>query len=176
MKKFLTLIILIYTVNYLSAQKNSKTDSVSNQRGLEKTWTVQLFREKYFLQPHTQYSGLIIQTDKYYFHFGQKVFRTLDSDSVLYTLCKLGILYPDIIPGGMASTDTTTLTYLVEIKYLNTGPTVRRFHFNLNMTRLSNPIVDFIELTNKNATESTSLFDFIKDASLTFIVQGWIMM
>jgi hypothetical protein len=174
-KKLLTLIILICIVNHLSAQKNSKTDSVSNQGDLEKTWTEQLFSDKYFLQPHTRYPGFIFHTDKYYFHFGQKVFRTLDSVSGLYDLCKLGILYPDIIPGGMASTDTTTLTYLEEIKYLNPGPTARRFRFNLNMLKLSNSFVYFIELTNENATAATSTADFIKDATLTFIGGGWII-
>ncbi len=177
MKILLTLIFMICTANHLPAQNNiRKTDSVKTQGDLEKVWTEQLFKDKYFLQQHNRYSGFIFLTDAHYFHFGQGVFRIPDSDSALYTLSKLGILYPVIIPGGTASTDTTTLTYFVELKYFRLDPTVRRFHFNLNLARLSNPFVYFIELTNEGATAETSTIDFIKGSNLTFIVQGWVML
>ncbi len=174
MTSLLALIFLICAASHLPAQNNTrKTDSVSNQGDIEKQWTEKLFEEKYFLQQHIRYSCFIFQTDSNYFHFGQKVFRIPDSDLGLYTLCKLGILYPDVIPGGI--TDTTILTYFEEIKYFSLKTTIRRFHFNLNLARLSNPIVYFIESTNENATAANSQADFIKDSKLTFISQGWLM-
>jgi hypothetical protein len=39
----------------------------------------------------------------------------------------------------------------------------------------ANPTVYFIELTNKKATDSTPLAEFVQGAELTFVEEGWVI-
>ncbi|WP_428331387.1 hypothetical protein [Mucilaginibacter sp.] len=71
--------------------------------------------------------------------------------------------------------DTLTISNFEELKYMSTNSKRKRFRFWLFRNRLINPTVCFMELTNNKAIISTSTFNFVNGAKLTFFEEGWII-
>ena len=128
---------------------------------------------------------------------------TTDTNTAVRAILIKGIFYPDIIVEAfkysprrhlkirLLKTDTSFIkqenSYIVpkidslwltnfqEVKFLETNSKQRRFRFWLERKGFPNPIIYFMELTNKNATAETELLSFINGAKLTFFQEGWVI-
>jgi hypothetical protein len=68
--------------------------------------------------------------------------------------------------------DSLAIGDFQELKYVESSPKQKRYLFWLFIKGFANPTEYYIELTNKNATGSTNISDFINGAELTFIWRG----
>ena len=64
--------------------------------------------------------------------------------------------------------DTIFIDIIQELK-VNSNPTIKRFRLYLWHKGFANPSLYVFQLTNYNATRSTTLHDFINGSSLTFL-------
>jgi hypothetical protein len=71
--------------------------------------------------------------------------------------------------------DTIRLSNIEELSFLSQSPKLKRFRMWVYRGRLINPIVYFFELRNDEATETTSLSDFIKGSRLSFVQEAWVI-
>ncbi|HEY2583850.1 MAG TPA: hypothetical protein VGI43_18720 [Mucilaginibacter sp.] len=72
--------------------------------------------------------------------------------------------------------DSLTISNFEELKFLSQSPRQKRFRFRLWRKGLPFETVYFIELTNESATSQTDITTFIKDSSLTFLKEGWVIL
>jgi predicted RNA-binding protein len=71
--------------------------------------------------------------------------------------------------------DTISISVVEEVAFLSNSPKAKRFRMWVNHRWMPNPTVYFFELSNDNATINTSLAEFIKAATLTFMRKGWMI-
>jgi len=162
----------------------------------EDYWAKELFKKKYKKQKFERYQGSIQANAEGTFTYDDKVFRIVNTDQKLLPIFKNGILYPNIITGSrkdetkskleldkmtqdqrmlynLTRTDSLTISNFEELAFLSKSPKYKRFRFLLFRKGSFNPIVYFIELTNKRALPTTDQETFINGSILTFCEQGW---
>jgi len=68
--------------------------------------------------------------------------------------------------------DSLVVSAFEELKPLETSPKQRRFRFLVNIEGFLNPTLYFVELSNDEATSATDLTAFTKNARITFLRKG----
>lgn len=176
--KTLITTILIFNLALLKAQtiqaSSNPTDSkkeVKNQGEQEDSLSRQFFEKNYSRQKFDRYESRIVisgdtvkYADKYFLVWIPAKFKKIFSS---------GIIYPTIIIGQSERYYKLTIANFEELPFLSNSPTQKRFRFWLTGKGEINPTVCFIELTNPNATDKTTLDSFINGAILTFYKAGW---
>lgn len=157
------------------------------------------FKKEYKKKNYKKFEGKIVTTDSYV-QFDNKIFyynKYDKSDKIISNLLNEGLIYPQLLTDYQMekfldeTTDRTQKRFLklqkdpragfdvsgaklsnaAELSFLSSNPTVKRFKFSSKDMRISGSRTYFIELTNKNANNKTSLEDFIKGSKLTYIYQ-----
>lgn len=142
----------------------------------EDYWAQELFKQKYKKQKYSKYKDVIKMTGDNQVVFGNEYIEinVPEFKSIFIN----GILYPQLIGFG----SSLRINYMEEIKFVYHSEKVKRFRFWVFYKSFANPlvynmnpIVYFIELTNKRATNRTNNEDFIKGAELTYLRQGGVI-
>lgn len=153
------------------AQAGQKHDTVApkfeNQGEQEVYWARQFFKREYKEQKFERFKGTIISVDDTIV-FLKDTLSIFNTDAELKAIFLNGILYPALIGGNRISD-------IEELKTADLPPQKKRFALLLYHKLFLNPTKCFFELKNEQATASTGLTEFIKNANLTFFKLGWIM-
>jgi hypothetical protein len=179
---------------------NGQKKEFKNQGEQENYWAEQLFEKEYVKQSFEKFQGKITTIDKTNITFDNKTLEFWDTKTELLQIFTDGIFYPQILIGkeenikikseeelkllnqnesylyNLKRNDKLRISSFEELDFLSKSPKVKRFRFWNYSFGSMNPQVYFIELTNENAKEDTELSLFIRNAKLTFVKGGWIIM
>lgn len=179
MKLFLTILLLTFTTVCKSQNEPGKVETekstelrppFKNQGEQEDYWAQELFKKEYKKQYYSKFIGEITTTDSK-IKFGKVQYIELfDSNSDYNLIFEKGLFYPDIL-----NAISLRIGSLKELEFLSNNPKVKRFRFWLYRPNMANPQVYLFELTNEKANEKTDWKSFIKNAKLTFVKEGWII-
>jgi hypothetical protein len=165
-----------------NTKKNTDTiESIpkfKNSGEQEEYFVKQMFKKEYKKQYYKKYSGTIKSANKVMFQFDSLTMTVNYILSELRSIFSEGLLYPSLF-GSMSlfgKEDSLRITDLQELKYVDNGPTYKRFSFWLFRKWLANPQVYYFELTNEKANWTTGLKDFIKGSQLTYFRPGGIIL
>lgn len=154
------------------------------------------FKNDYKKKNYKRFEGKITEKDKL-FQFDDKIIYYDKSDKITALLLKEGLIYPQLLtdyqmqkfldetedktqkrflklqkdPKAGFDVSGIKLSNTTEIPSLSTNPNIKRFKIQCRDNRISSTLTYFIELTNKEANDKTSLEDFIKGAKLTYVYQ-----
>ena len=193
MKLFIAILLLTFSFGCKSQSKPEKTQTekptelkppFSNQGEQEDYWTQEFFKDEYEKQIHSKFTDKIeILKEKELLdghgkfmefvneiQFGNRTVNIHLPDLKYQPIFKTGILYPELI-----SESNFDIGVFEELNFLSHPVNVKRFRMWIFHKKRSNPEVYLFELTNDKATEKTNLTDFIENAELTFIKNGWII-
>lgn len=194
MKYLFLILIIIFSASCASKVKTKKAITeqnpelkppFSNQGEQEDYWTQEFFKNNYKKQKHNIFVDKIeILKEKELLdghgnlleflneiRFGNRTINIHLPDLKYQPIFKNGILYPEII-----SENDFEIGGFEELKFLSHPDKIKRFRIWVFHKNRANPEVYLFELTNKHATEETNLTDFLKNAELTFIKNGWIIL
>jgi len=170
-----------------------KTEKIS----LRDKAIIEQYKNEYKKKNYKKFEGKIVTTATEV-QFANKFFSYDKSDKITSLLLKEGLLYPQLLTDYQMqkfldeTTDKTQKRFLklqkdpragfdvnnvklsnaTEFPSLSSSPKTKVFKINYKDNKLgNNSILYLIELTNKNATKDTSLEDFIKNSTLTYIQQ-----
>jgi hypothetical protein len=183
--KNLKIILLLILFNNLFAQSTEQKYPFAEE----------IFQTKYHQMSFEKFKGEIKMIDKHTFRFDEKILQIDQIDEENKLIFLNGIFYPNIITGNAVAqikskaeinsltsqqriiyniirTDSLYISNFNEIKYLNPDYRTKRFVFWLFKKGTMNPTEYYLELTNEEATKSTSIEDFIKNAVLSFFYKG----
>jgi hypothetical protein len=179
MKLALIIFLLTFTTvcNSQSEQDKVETEKTTelkppfkNQGEQEDYWAQELFKKEYKKQHYSKFIGEITTTDSK-IKFGKVQYIELfDSNSDYNLIFEKGLFYPDIL-----NAISLRIGSLEELDFLSNNPKIKRFRFWLYRPNMANPQVYLFELTNEKANEKTDWKSFVKNAKLTFIKDGWII-
>lgn len=183
--------ILLFCILFsagLNAQIKDKL-SMKDQQAIEHF-------KNYKKKNYKRFEGNIVATDSEV-QFINKTFYYEKSDIITGLILKEGLVYPQLLTDFQMqkfmdeSTDKTQKRFLKlqkdpragfdvnnvsikvsEVSFLGSDPKIKRFKLISKDRRISASLTYFIELTNKEATEKTSMENFIKGAKLTHIYQA----
>jgi hypothetical protein len=177
----LLLFILLFNTNVLAQSTNHNTTKKTNTKdsipefntaGEQEEYNVlQMFKKEYKKQHYKRYSGTVKTINNLTFQFDTLTMIVNYTPTELRSIFGQGILCPSLF----GSEDSLRITDLQELKYVNNGPTYKRFSLWLFRKWLANPQVYYFELTNEKATITTNLKDFIKGSQLTYFRPGGII-
>lgn len=139
-----------------------------NQREQEIYWIKQIFKNEYKTQEYNMLPGKLDKSGGMVFWGIDSLFITEISPKLRVIFVK-GLIYPQLINGRY-------IENIQELKFVEQGSERKRFKLVVGAKDTMNPVVYFFELTNKNATKSTSFTDFLSGARLTFFKQAWVML
>ncbi|MCW3161775.1 hypothetical protein [Chryseobacterium oryctis] len=190
MKLLYTLSLSLLLSMNLFGQKSEKP-SPREQANIEQ------YKKEYKKKNYKKFEGKITVTNTQV-QFDDKFFYYDKSDKIMSSLLKEGLLYPQLLTDYQMqkfldeTTDKTQKRFLKlqkdpragfdvnnvklsntsEISPLSSNPKTKVIKFTYKDSKLgNNSIVYLIELTNKSAVKETSLEDFIKGATLTYLQQ-----
>ncbi len=179
MKLFVVILLLTFSISCKSKNKLEKVETekktelkppFKNQGEQEKYWAQELFKREYKKKHYSKFVGEIIKSDNK-ITFGKVQYVELfDTKSDYNQIFEKGLFYPDILNGN-----SLKIWNLEELEFLSDNPKVKRFWFWLYHPYMANPQVYLFELTNDKADEKTDWESFIKNAELTFVKDGWII-
>ncbi|SDR06524.1 hypothetical protein SAMN05421664_3368 [Chryseobacterium soldanellicola] len=188
--KLLYSLIILFLSTSIFAQKG-KMMSTKEKAAIEQ------FKNEYKKKNHKRFDGKITATDTEV-QFSNKFFSYDKTDKITGQLLKEGLLYPQLFtdyqmqkfldettdktqkrflklqkdPRASFDVNNVKLSNATEITALSSIPRTKVFKINYKDNKLgNNSILYLIELTNKSATKETSLEDFIKGSTLTYIQQ-----
>ncbi|ASW73321.1 hypothetical protein IQ37_03710 [Chryseobacterium piperi] len=187
-RKFSFILLLSLSV----AVFGQKKETLSNK---EKA-IVEQFKNEYKKKNYKKFEGKIIVKDGYA-HFDDKTFLYDKSDKITVLMLEEGLIYPQLLTDYQMekfideSTDRTQKRFLrlqkdpragfdvnnvklnnaTELTFLGSSPKTKRFKITCKDNKLGNQIQYLIELTNKNANKETSMEEFIKNSTLTYLQQ-----
>ncbi|MFI0431227.1 hypothetical protein [Mariniflexile sp. HMF6888] len=179
MKLFVLILLLTFSTDCKSQSNSEKVETekrtelkppFNNQGEQEDYWAQELFKKEYKKKHYSKFIGEITKTDNK-IHFGKvQYIELLDINSDYHLIFEKGLLYPDIL-----SAISLRIGNVEELEFLSGNPKVKRFRFWLYRSNVANPQVYIFELTNEKANEKTDWKSFIKNAELTFVKDGWII-
>jgi len=167
----LLVFVLLFSTGALAQTKDS-IPVFKNEGEREAYYVKQTFKKEYKKQQHNRFDGLVKSVNNSAF-----TYRAI-TIVVNYTADDLRLIFGQSIlhPGFFGGEDSLRVTDLHELKYVDNGPTCKRFSLWLFRKMFANPQVYYLELTNEKATSATSLKEFIKGAQLTFFRAGGIIL
>lgn len=189
MKSILHLILFVIYGNIFGQNKDLDKS--------EYRFAKEAFRKEYSKKSYERFKGLIIENPGS-IKFDEKTFEFLNNVGDYKLIFTLGILYPNIITGNvvaktksneelksltesekvfynMMRIDSLKIGAFRELPALNPNEQIKRFSFWLFNKGSMNPTEYYFELENKEATDKTTLSEFIKNSILTFIYKGTII-
>lgn len=172
-KCIVPILFLLFMLTCVQVFAQNNVDSIKtisefkNQGEQEDSWDKQFFQKEYKDQQLEVFTGKVATVAGVFIFSGDSLYVNNPSVEMRMVFLK-GLLYPALIGGNRISD-------IEELKFTEKSPQQRRFKFLLYRKGLLNPTACFFELTNRHATQKTNLIEFIKEAKLTFIKQGWIM-
>jgi len=172
--------LLIILLTFVSAKAQTQGDH-------EKVLAEKYFETKYKPQLHNRYIGKVLVVNENMFKYDEEILLVYNTNKDYKVIFENGTLYPALITGDVEKglvrkedlksmvfrNDSLRISNFHELTFLEKTPKVKRFEFWLFFKGFANPTVYFVELTNKNATRRTSLFEFLKNARLTFFEKAW---
>ncbi|MBU2929621.1 hypothetical protein [Winogradskyella psychrotolerans] len=193
MKLFVAILLLTFSFGCKSQSKPEKTQTekptelkppFSNQGEQEDYWTQEFFKDKYEKQIHGKFTDKIeILNEKELLdghgkfiefvneiQFGNRTVNIHLPDLKYQPIFKTGILYPELI-----SESNFDIGAFEELNFLSHSVNVKRFRMWIFYEKRANPEVYLFELTNNKAMGKTNFAEFIENAELTFIKNGWII-
>ncbi|GAA4239857.1 hypothetical protein [Winogradskyella damuponensis] len=179
MKLIVTILLLTFSFGCKSQNNPEKVETekttelkppFKNQGEQEKYWAQEFFKEEYKKKHYSKFVGEIEKSENK-IKFGKVQYVELfDTNSDYNLIFEKGLFYPDIL-----SAISLRIGNLEELEFLSKNPKVKRFWFWLYQPNMANPQVYLFELTNEKANEKTDWKSFIKNAELTFVKNGWII-
>lgn len=196
MKKVFTIIIFtLFVLPFWALAQEFK-----NEGDHEDYETKKVFSEQYVKYNIKRFQGHIVVLNKTEIKYDSTVLKVYTENSYLRQIFTSGVFYPAVfsqetpnrsvigqISNSQDSTskdtslndlfehDTLSISNIEELNYLNPSPTVKRLKFWVWHRWLLNPTIYFIELTNENAIINSDFLTFLKDAKITFIKKGWLI-
>ncbi|WBV60696.1 hypothetical protein PFY12_00930 [Chryseobacterium camelliae] len=157
---------------------------------------VEHFKTEYKKKNYKRFEGKITAKD-IQVQFDNKIIYYDKSDKVIASLLKEGLIYPQLLtdyqmekfldettdktqkrflklqkdPRASFDVNNVKLSNIKELTFTSSNPKAKRFKITFKDNRINSTIYYLIELTNKNAKENTSLDEFIKGSSLTYLDQ-----
>jgi hypothetical protein len=168
----LFIIIILLKSFASSAQKDTFTvrTNFTNQGEQEEYWAEKFFYENYKTEIHQKYKGQIREINKTTLVFDSSVVMLLNDRNNLFTIFKMGLLFPKLFSNTQ---DTVRIDALEELKNMKIPPTKKRFKLWFYGNGQFNPNVYLFELTNEMVRGNTSLETFLQNATLTYFKRGW---
>ena len=177
MRYLILILILTLTLNCKSQKSTVINEPITelkppfNTQGeQEDYWAQELFKKEYKKKYYSKFNGEITRVENKIRFEKVQYIELLDTNPEYNLIFEKGLLYPDIL-GGLG----LKIGSLEELNFLSNNPKVKRFRFWLYQWNSANPKVYLFELTNDKANEKTSWKSFLKNAKLTFIKDGWII-
>ena len=173
--------IIILNAFICSTQTNAQTEpfvtrtEFENQGEQEDYWAEKFFYENYRKQNWKKYPNNVYVETSSTNKFDSTYIQLFADSKDLGSIFKLGILFPDLFIHDRTNGDTLKIGSVEELKFLKLPHTKKRFRLWFYGKKLTNPTVYLFELTNEHASPSTHFETFIKQASLTFFKQGWVI-
>jgi hypothetical protein len=187
-RQFLFILLLSLSVATIGQKKETSSNK-------EKAITEQ-FKNEYKKKTYPRFEGKIIVKDNQ-IQFDDKTFLYDKSDKVTGLILQQGLIYPQLLTDYQMekfieeSTDKTQKRFLrlqknpragfdvnnvrlsntTELTFLGSNPKAKRFKISCKDLKLNNQIQYLFELTNKNANKETTMDEFIKNSTLTFLKQ-----
>jgi len=153
-------------------QKSELKPPFSNQGEQEDYWTQELFKNEYKAKTFSKYIGEIKVDENNRIQFGKvQSIEISGTDSKYLAILTNGLFYPDLL-----NSISLQISDLEELEFLSDSPKVKRFRFWLFLPYIQNPQVYVFELRNEKANEKTKWENWIKNAKLTFLKDGWIIL
>ena len=169
-----------------------KKETVSNR---EKAIT-EVFKNDYKKKSYNKFEGKIVVKDNQ-IQFDDKTIMYDKSDKITTLILQQGLIYPQLLTDYQMekfieeSTDKTQKRFLrlqknpragfdvnnvklsntTELTFLGSNPKAKRFKITCKDNKLGNSIQYLFELTNKNASKETTMDEFIKNSTLTYLKQ-----
>ena len=181
MKKLLFIFTVFLFISKISAQREDINSGKYNG-------AKEHFETEYQYQDYSKFSKSQIQIDgnKVVLDRLQSIVYPKDTDKNLKLIFENGLLDPMQI----VQHPHLVVSGIDELPLLNPNPQTKRFSFivfrnnvqiggnELTQTLVGslNPDIYFFEIQNKKADENTSFEDFIKDANLTYLGHGGILL
>ena len=135
----------------------------------------QLFRDHYKPQSYPLFDGPVTHTAPGVYKYGSFIMRMDSLSGEMAGLLSRGIIYPGLLGSLLGSTDTLSISHIVELHGLSSSPQKRRFSCLVFNQQMANPTLYVFELTNREGTADTDMTIFIRDARLTFLHQVGIL-
>jgi hypothetical protein len=185
----------IFLMMLLFGNVSAQTDDLNNGKY---HFAKHVFEQNYSKKHFKRFKGKIIVVNNNSIKFDEKTLVIYGLNPEYKSIFTSGIFYPNIITGNrraiikskkeiesmtkgerviynMTRSDSIKITYFDQLKALNPNAKIRRFIFWQQDIDTMNPNECYFELENENATEKTSLSEFIENAKLTFYYKGTII-
>lgn len=190
------IITTIFIFNFLVCFSQNR--EFKNQGEQENYWAERIFEKEYKKQQYDKFNGKIEIINDNKIKFENKTLIVYCPKEFLSIFIS-GIFYPQLIIGNeennkelsneeqeklspedrfkynFSRNDSFSVSVFEELTFLSNSPKIKRFRFWNSRPGFANPQVYFIELTNENAEVNTSLENFLKNAELTYIKAGHII-
>jgi hypothetical protein len=194
MKSIITLILLIFNLITCTSQNKE----FKNQGEQEDYWAERIFNNEYVKKEYSKFNGKIEIINDNKILFDNKTLL-VNCPKTYLAIFKNGLFYPQLIFGNSENNkilsneelnklsqndrffyninrnDSFSISNFEELEFLSKSPKIKRFRFWNFRHGSANPQVYFIELINENANSNTSLENFLKNAHLTYIKAGHIV-
>jgi len=158
---------------------------------------IEQYKNEYRKKNYKKFEGKITLTDSHA-QFDDKIFYYDKSDKLTTQLLKEGLLYPQLLtdyqmqkfldettdktqkrflrlqkdPRAGFDVNNVSISHTTELPSVSSNTKTKIFKLLFKDSKLgNNSILYLIELTNKSAAKDTSLEDFIKGATLTYLNQ-----
>ena len=139
-----------------------------------------VFDKKYQKMEFSHFPKSQIKVINNKFYFNDKSFELWDKkDDLTKLILTSGLLNPNEINRGQ----NIKISIFTELPLLNPNPQTKRFKFWIYpnhdknaLVNMINPSEYYFELENENATEQTTIEDFVNGAKLTFLTFGTIIL
>ena len=161
LKTSLRIVFFLLSFGKLSAQ-------IENLNSGKYRFSKEVFEKKYTKQNFEKFNGKINILEDNSIQFDEKKLILENINDEYKTIFTNGILYPNII----TENNESRIIYFNELKGLNPNPKIKRFVFWLHRIGIANPTECYFELENDQATDKTTLIDFIQNSKLTFYYRG----
>lgn len=144
-----------------------------------------IYSKKYTDTLYKKYEITITKENSHSYRFSDRILLTSSETNELELLLMNGLLYPQLLTGDstikyspqmkgnpfmrLSQNDTLSISGFQEVEVYPQNYQKKRFSFSVWFKGMMNPSLYTLELTNNTATATTSVQNFFKNASLTFL-------
>lgn len=176
MRPDLIMVVILVVVSCKSQErvkfKYTLKPPFETQEAQERYWCQEIFKREYKREVYKKFNGQI-ESRKHLFLFqdGDTV-RTLSDNAQDIELFMSGLLYPKLFCAS-----NMVVSGIQELGFLSNNPKVRRYYCYIDCEEhVGNQTLAFVfELTNEEGTCDLQFTQFIKNARLTFLKEGWVV-
>jgi hypothetical protein len=187
---------LLYTISLSLFLSISVFGQKTEKAGPKDKAVIEHFKNDYKKKNYKKFAGKMTVNDNQIL-FDNKIIFYDKADKITELLLKEGLIYPQLLTDYQIDkfenedSDRTQkrfaklqknwkdsfevnnikLSSASELSFLSSDEKVKRFKVVCKDPKFPNLMIYYFELTDKNATKSTSVQDFIKNSKLTYIFQ-----